>query len=219
LVVLAIALLLFVLYTFRIRQLKKVIAVRQKISQNLHDEIGSTLSAINMYTQVAKLQPQQSDFLNSIEENTQDVLSKLDDIIWSTNPKNDKCSNLVNRMEVVAFPLCKANGVQFNIVKENIADDQNIPEAVRQNLFSIFKESLNNALKYAKCTQITAVLSIKNSNIVFSLTDNGKGFDTGLPTERNGLLNMQLRTKELKGKCSITSTLGKGTIVSVQIPL
>ena len=219
LLALLVAGLLYVLYSFRIKQLKKVLAVRQKISQNLHDDIGSTLSAINMYTQVAKLQPQENHFLNSIEENTKDVLGKLDDIIWSTNPKNDKVQNLVERMDAFARPLCNAHNIKFIFEQNNIGTTQKISEAIRQNIFIVFKEAINNALKYAQCKNITVVLEEKNKNIACSITDDGIGFEPSKPTERNGLLNMQLRAKELKGICTIASELKKGSVVFIQLPL
>ena len=219
LVALLIAGLLFILYTFRIKQLKKVLAVRKKISQNLHDDIGSTLSAINMYTQVAKLQPQENHFLNSIEENTKDVLGKLDDIIWSTNPKNDKVQNLVERMDAFARPLCNAHNINFIFEQNNIGTAQKISESIRQNIFIIFKEAINNALKYAQCKNITVVLEEKNKNIACSITDDGIGFEPSKPTERNGLLNMQIRAKELKGICTITSEINKGSVVFIQLPV
>ncbi len=217
-VVLFVTALLFILYNFRIRQLKKVLAVRRKISQNLHDDIGSTLSAINMYTQVAKLQPQENDFINSIEENTQDALGKLDDIIWSTNPKNDKVKNLVDRMDGFARPLLQAKNIKFNFTHSDITSDQKIGEAVRQNLFVIFKEAVNNVAKYSDCITCSVVLEEKNKVISCSITDDGKGFDVEKPTERNGILNMQMRAKEMKGVCSIVSAPMKGTSIKLQLP-
>ena len=219
LLALVVAGLLFLLYSFRIKQLKKILTVRQKISQNLHDDIGSTLSAINMYTQVAKLQPQENHFMDSIEENTKEVLGKLDDIIWSTNPKNDKIQNLVERMESFAMPLCKAKNVAFIFNHSTISNDNKISEATRQNLFVMFKEAVNNVLKYAQCKTCTVTLEEKNKNIYCTITDDGIGFETSKPTERNGLLNMQLRAKEIKGSCTITSELKKGTVVFIQLPL
>ena len=219
LVFLLVATVLYILYSFRIRQLKKVLAVRQKISQNLHDDIGSTLSAINMYTQVAKLQPQVNEYMSSIEQNTQDALGKLDDIIWSTNPKNDKIKNLVERMDGFARPLLQAKNIQFNFVNSSIVNEQKIGEATRQNLFFIFKEAINNVLKYADCTTCTVTLEEKNKQIFCSITDDGRGFNTHKTTERNGILNMQLRANEVKGSFSITSLESKGTVIKVQLPI
>ncbi len=219
LLVLLVATGLYILYSFRIRQLKKVLTVRQKISQNLHDDIGSTLSAINMYTQVAKLQTQSNDFINNIEENTQDALGKLDDIIWSTNPKNDKVKNLVERMDGFARPLLQAKNIQFYFTHSSIVDTQKIGEASRQNLFFIFKEAINNVAKYADCKNCTVILEEKNKYICCSITDDGRGFDPTQPTERNGILNMQLRAKEMKGSFKIESNVLAGTKVMVQLPV
>ncbi len=218
-VILAIASLLYILYAFRIRQLKKIITVRKKISSDLHDDIGSTLSTINMYSQVAQLQPNSSQHINIIQENTKEALDKLDDIVWATNPKNDKIENLIERIENFAKPLLNAKQINFTFDYTNDIRTTKINEVTRQTLFLIIKEAINNTAKYAQAKHCTIQLLIKNKNILCTITDNGIGFDTTKPTERNGLLNMHTRTQALKGKFELKSEINKGTIITVLLPL
>ncbi len=219
LVVLAIAGLLYLLYAFRIRQLKKIIAVRKKISADLHDDIGSTLSSINMYSQVAQLQENVSPHINTIQENTKEALEKLDDIVWATNPKNDKLENLIERIQNFAKSLLNAKQINFIFNYDTTIKTTKINEATRQTLFLIIKEAINNLAKYAEAANCNLDLHIKNKTIYCIITDDGNGFDTNTPTERNGLLNMQNRTTALKGKFEINSEINKGTIIKVQLPL
>lgn len=219
LVALTIGIILYALYRFRIRQLTKIIAVRQKISSNLHDDIGSTLSSINMYSQIAQLQPQDKTYINTIQENTQEVLGKLDDIVWATNPKNDKLKSVTERMDMFARPLLQSQNIIFTFDHDQAVESAKISEASRQNLFLIFKEAINNVAKYANCKNCKVKLSLQNKMIHCSITDDGIGFDSALPTARNGLLNMKLRATELKGKLQITSKPGAGTSINLQLPL
>ena len=219
LLILVVAFVLLLLYNFRIKQLKRVFQVRQKISQNLHDDIGSTLSAISLYTQVAKLKDNDNSAINNIDQNTKEVLEKLDDIVWATNPKNDKIKNLVNRMEGFAKPLLNSSNIEFNFTHIDNIDDHKIGEATRQSLFIMFKETLNNVLKHAQCNTCTIRLTQKNKMICYVITDDGIGFDPSQPTQRNGLINLKLRVQELNGKLSISSLPGNGTTISIQLPL
>ena len=218
LLLLSIAGILYLLYSFRVRQLQKIINVRKKISSDLHDDLSSTLSSINMYSESAQLQPNNPIFVASIRENTKEVLEKLDDIVWATNPKNDKFSNLIERMDGFARPLLQAKNICFVFDHGVSTDGISISENTRQSLFLIFKEAINNICKYAQCKTCTVVLSLENRQLVCSITDDGIGFDSTLPTDRNGLLNMRERVKALKGKINIQSTLQSGTVIALQLP-
>ena len=219
LVALTIIGILWLLYSFRIRQLKKIIAVRQKISSDLHDDIGSTLSSINMYSQVAQLQPYNPTHTVAIQENTRDVLEKLDDIVWATNPKNDQVKNLIERMDSFAKPLLQANSILFNFTPSPKIDTLTLQETTRQNLFLIFKEAINNTCKYAKANNCTLTLLAKNKTLHCTIADDGIGFDATIPTQRNGLLNMQQRVAQLKGKIVLESTIAVGTTITIQLPI
>lgn len=219
LVALSITGILWLLYSFRINQLKKIINIRKKISSDLHDDIGSTLSSINMYSQIAQLQPNDPTYTASIQENTREVLEKLDDIVWATNPKNDQLSNLIERMDSFARPLLQAKGIEFHFEHNVNAQVFGLPENIRQNLFLIFKEAINNIIKYAQCNKCSVSIFVKSKQIFCKISDDGIGFDTTIQSERNGLLNMKQRVNQLKGKITIGSVLKEGTSINIQLPL
>jgi len=85
-------------------------------------------------------------------------------------------------------------------------------------LYLIFKEALNNAVKYSQCTQIDLILNLKNRFLKLELSDNGKGFDGTIKGSGNGWKNMHKRTDYLNGKLTIDSEPGKGTKIIVSIP-
>ena len=99
----------------------------------------------------------------------------------------------------------------------------------RKNLYLIFKESVNNALKYASCQNLYVTMELKGSFLHIDIRDDGKGFDLSATSEGykssdvygggNGLKNMQLRAREMKGKLSLISTPGAGTQVSLAFPI
>ena len=172
-----------------------------------------------MYSQIAQLQTNDPTYAASIQENTREVLEKLDDIVWATNPKNDKLGNLTERMDSFARPLLQAKGIEFNFEPDIKMQSSRLEENTRQNLFLIYKEAINNICKYAQCKTCTVSLFIKSKQIFCTITDDGIGFDTTLPSERNGLLNMKLRVNQLKGKINISSVVGEGTLIHIQLPL
>ena len=218
-ILLLVAALLYTIYAFRIRQLKKIITVRKKISSDLHDDLGSTLSTISMYSQVAQLQHKASPHIHLIQENTKEALDKLDDIVWATNPKNDKLENLIERIQNYAKPLLNAKDIQFVFKYDATLKTIKINEAVRQSLFLIVKEAINNLLKYADAKECTLLLQYKGKAIHCTIADDGRGFNTSILTERNGLLNMQQRVLQLNGLIDIKSEIGVGSIITFQLPL
>ena len=209
---------IYMLYNFRIRQLKKVFAVRQRISRDLHDDIGSTLSTIKMYSEAAKTE-NSGAIIGQIEANTKDVIEKLDDIVWANNPKNDSLDELCHRIESFARPLLRSKAIHFNFDCSHRGQSLQISSLTRQAVFLIFKEAINNAVKYADCTVIDAEIILQQQKINASIQDNGIGFNTALPTHRNGLLNMRQRVADLNGKIDISSTPGEGSRISLTVPV
>jgi signal transduction histidine kinase len=90
---------------------------------------------------------------------------------------------------------------------------------VRKGIFLIFKESINNALKYSGATEMNISIIIVDKNIQLIIEDNGKGFDKTTVTAGNGLETMALRAKDFKGSIQIQCAPGKGTQVKVIVPL
>ena len=89
-----------------------------------------------------------------------------------------------------------------------------------RNLLMIFKEALNNCLKYADATTVNLKAELKDDNVLhLTLADNGKGFDVEEVVKGNGLNNMRNRAKRLGGKLYIDSKPGMGTVINLHFRL
>jgi signal transduction histidine kinase len=184
--------------------------------------VGATLSAISMYTEALKRQidqPQLSNLLSKIGEDSRETVVNMGDLVWAINPKNDKGDKLVQRMENYATDLCAAKEVKLLFKKEGNFNDHSFGIEARRNIFLIFKEALNNALKYADASLITIKVNVVSGVFKLEVEDNGVGFDAAKIMPGNGLINMQTRAKEIKGNMMITSNPGNGCRIYLACPL
>ena len=207
---------IFSLYRYRIVQLKRFHSLRSKISQDLHDDVGATLSGIKVFSQLAKERPEASQqFLEKINTYSNEMLNRMSDIVWSINTENDSLEHLIDRLRGYALTITSAK----NITLEFFADPEikrKVPDiTVRKNLYLIAKEAINNAVKYAECTLIQITLKAERSGIKLTIFDNGKGFNKNIMNGGNGLSNMKKRTEELNGTFLLDTTPAKGTLIAV----
>ncbi len=194
--------------------------MRRNISTDLHDDIGATLSSINIYTELAKKDRDNDIHFTAIQQHAQEVITKLDELVWSINPKNDNFEQLLNRMHSYAEPLLHAKNIfcKFNH-NENLLKEK-LPVQVKQNLYLVFKELVNNVLKHSGAKQCLINLSCRDNTIYLLVTDDGNGFNiTNTPPGRNGIINMHERVEKMKGYLQIESSSGKGTTAMATIPL
>lgn len=220
----------FAFYNFqRRRQLEKMQALaneRLRISRELHDDVGSALGSIALYSDVAITRSikkeSSSDVLLKIGNASRDLVERMSDIIWSMNPENENTEKLITRMKGFANSMLtpmKVN-VQYDINDElktlKLTGDQ------MKNIFLIFKEAVYNIAKYADCRNAKIELAQTDGKIVMNINDDGKGFDTTATDTTyngNGLKNMQARTAMLQGNICIQSKLNGGTKVELKVPL
>ncbi|HVX52457.1 MAG TPA: ATP-binding protein [Chitinophagaceae bacterium] len=215
-VILIIITALLTLQQYRLRQVLKIETIRRKISNDLHDDIGSTLSSINVYSQLAKTEEDNKGYINTIQQNAVTIINNLDDLVWNINPKNDVLDNIIVRMQLFAEPLLTQNNIyyEFNVDAENL--QITLTPNLRTNLYLLFKEVINNVIKHSHCTTCTIRMVQKGKHLNLTIKDNGKGFIPQLQSKhRNGLHNMQQRVSDIKGSISINSRPGSGTEITV----
>ncbi len=143
------------------------------------------------------------------------------DIVWAIGGKNDHLDDLVTRMREFGLRICEAKNIEFDTdLPEELPDRPLRPDQLR-NFYLVFKEAVNNAAKYALCTEITLRLRIRRGYLTLEITDNGKGFDPSASStgSGNGLPNLRQRATEIGGKLSIETAPGKGTRVTLTAPL
>ena len=197
--------------------------MREHIARDLHDEIGSTLSSVALYGAVARkkltnIGPEGGRLLERISEGTTSAMESINDIVWTVNASKDSLADLAERMRSHATPLCEARGVTLDLEVDEALLGDRLDMGQRKNLYLIFKEAVNNAIKYAECSRITVHLTGTGDRLTMTIADDGRGFDPeaagGPGTGGNGLGNMRERGAEAGGECTISSRMGHGTTVT-----
>ncbi len=214
------ALAFYGIYRYRLRQVLKIERVRRSISSDLHDEIGSTLSSINIYAAMARGEGENKEYLDLIQHNIREVISKLDDLVWSINPKNDTVVQLVSRMRSFAEPLLKGAGIGCSFEINESLLSQELPLVTKRNLYLIFKELVNNVVKHSRARNCRLQLDWANGHISMVVADDGVGLDLKRqPKERHGMENLVSRTRSMKAFIYFQEDGGPGTSVRVMVPV
>jgi signal transduction histidine kinase len=219
-------------YRYRINELLKRQAIRNKIAQDLHDNVGSTLSSISVYSQVAQIQNEGgnqqalNDILGKISATSTDMISELSDTVWAINPSNDNMEKILQRMESFARPLMTARNIKFIFSYSDDISSINLDMEKRKNFYLIFKEIINNAIKYSGSSEVVATIALRNHQLLLTVKDDGVGFnkqkefsDQSGSLSGNGLRNMLYRAKEMKAQLDIETAPGLGTTTSLSCPI
>lgn len=186
---------------------------RLRISQELHDNIGSQLTFVN--ASIGALQSDAGDSrLSDVKKLTAETIRELRKTVWLMNHQSTTLEEFIIKLRDYIL-----TGSQIPIVIDvNTNLQQVITAQVSNHLFRIIQEAVNNTHKHAEATQITIQISLASSNqLSLTITDNGKGFNRDLPSNGFGLSSMQKRVNGLGGKLSISSH--PGTIITATLPL
>lgn len=198
--------------------------MRNRLSRDLHDDIGSTLSSINILSRTAQDTLNRSDTektklsLEKMNERSQRLLDNMSDIIWNINPGNDSMEEVMSRMREYATTILEAKNIDYTFNFPNEKVDMKFSMEVKNNLYLIFKEAVNNLSKYSGSNHAILTLSMDEKNVHLKIQDNGIGFNEEELAHRGGLKNMQHRAEEIKGILSITSVKDEGTTVELTFP-
>jgi len=195
---------------------------RFRISRELHDDIGGTLSGIVLYSHLAENQIQAQhtneveQSLNVIQQSANDMVNRLSDIVWSVNPEHDSLKKFVQKLEEYAKEMATVKNIRVQVnAPESLAELQ-LPVENRHNIYLFCKEAINNAVKYSNASLLELSVCHYDHVIEFTIKDNGKGFDMATVTKGNGLINMQKRADEAAAILSVQSAPQRGTLISLQ---
>jgi signal transduction histidine kinase/ligand-binding sensor domain-containing protein len=220
----------------RIRVLEELNRERERISQDIHDDVGSTLTRITLLTETLKMQSptQSSDVvqgrLETIASTAREATQTLGEIIWAIKPVNNSLDNFCAFVREYVFDLFEEKVAEERMITctvdipKPMPDVQLLPET-RRNAFLVIKESLNNAIKYANATSVRVTVAVENQTLAITVADDGCGFDvervfqSGRYIGGNGLKNMQRRAEGAGGMMEIVTKESAGTLIIAQFPL
>lgn len=194
--------------------------MRNAIARDLHDDIGSALSSINIASQIGATGNQKSpdEIFNRIREQSSKVMEGMSDIVWSINPENDELGKVASKMKEFAVEILEPKGIDLTFHLANFTGIT-LDSEKRKNIFLIFKEALNNAAKYSGCSKVAVSLSCNHQSIQLEIADDGAGFDKDQAKSGNGLRNMKYRAELLNGTFELNSEKGKGTRINLNLPI
>jgi len=218
LVGLAVAAALYSFYRYRIGQILLLQRIRNKIATDLHDDIGSTLNSISVFSEVAKKDSNKREHaLQMIGESARKIVDSMSDIVWSINPENDSLDKIIFRMRSLSYNLLRAKKIECSFSADENLSGIKLPMEIRRNFYLIFKEALNNLVKYSQAAHASILISREHGSITCIIRDDGVGFDSTQEYAGNGLGNMRKRAEEIGAALSIESSIGKGTSVELNL--
>lgn len=223
LMIIAAGSIIYAVYLNRIRQLLHVQAIRNGIASDLHDDIGSTLSNINILAELSKAnvsEPKEAvKFLKRIVEEVNNSNQSLDDIVWSINTMNDSYEQMAARMRRYAGEVFERADIAYHIHFDERIVHKRLDMEKRKDIYLVFKEAVNNIYKHAGASNVNIKLQTDNNYFQMIISDDGKGFDQNILTTRSGVKNMKIRVSKWQGSITILSEAGKGTALTINIPV
>ena len=205
-------------YRYRLGQALKLERLRHRISTDLHDDIGSTLSSISILSDIASKEKdhlQSGNMLQEIKHNSVSLMEKMDDIVWSINPGNDSIEDLMLRIKRFASKLLDAKEIDYSIIIDESISKAKLAMETRQHIYLIMKEAINNLVKYSDCTRACIRVKFDHNYLNIEISDNGKGFHQQKIKFGNGIISMKKRAEAINGQINIDTEVNKGTTISL----
>lgn len=198
-----------------ILQKNKEKEIRVEIARDFHDQIGNQLASINQLASVAISQKENEELLTRIEEKSKEVYNNFRDFIWFQNEKSDDVREVFMYLKDFGEDFLKFSEIKFYASYNIFEDNIKLPSFSSKEIIPLFKEGVTNAIKHSKASFIELKCEKNNDNIVFSLIDDGVGFDVEEASKGMGLSNIRNRAKKINSDLKIDST--KGTIIKLII--
>jgi signal transduction histidine kinase len=211
----------------RLERQRAVERERARIARDIHDDLGASLTRINLLSQSAQLDiedtPQHLLVLEQISRTARTLTRAMDEIVWAVDPKHDTLESLVSYLAIVVKEVFAGANIRCRLDFPRRLPAWPLTVEVRHDLFLAFKEGLHNALKHSGATEVQIRFVLDKEMFKVMIQDNGCGFEmspaTPAPAGRNGLSNMRQRLAEINGDCEIQSGPEQGTTVTLIVPI
>jgi signal transduction histidine kinase/ligand-binding sensor domain-containing protein len=215
----------------RMNQIEEVkreenIKVRQTASEDFHDEVGNSLTRIQVLTDVLHTKlgsghEEEKRIIGMIKENVSGLYQGTRDILWALNPESDLIKEIGHRLQSLGIDVFQDTGICFtyeNLMKDS--ENVKLPGNYNRNIMMIFKEAMSNSLKHAQATKVKLrIQKTEEQEILIELSDNGIGFNPLYIKKGHGFQNMQKRANRIKSILIPNSIPGEGTHYDLRIPL
>ena len=197
---------------------------RARISRDIHDDLGATLTQITLLSELARREASQpskvSLYTAQISQTARELVQTMDEIVWAVNPRNDKLPLVTGYVFQYAEKFFAGTPMRCRFESPEQWPDQSLSAETRHHLFLAAKEALNNAARHSGATEVRVRWKLDDQELQLCIADNGKGFTAGGGAPfGNGLANMRKRLEEIGGQFEIDSVPGTGTSIRFKLPL
>ena len=191
---------------------------RQRISSEIHDDIGAGFFAIKLFADLISKNGRQDEEISQLSSMINDLSEKIKEIIWSTNYENDNLENLIYYLEFQTTKLFDHSQTIFRVQVPDQIPEKTISGETRKNIYLIVKEFIHNAIRHGHATHVTLEIKILAEGLYIVIADDGTGFDQNLVKKNSmGLKNVKARLEKLDGTVLINSVLGTKIIITIPI--
>ncbi|MCB0631499.1 MAG: two-component regulator propeller domain-containing protein [Saprospiraceae bacterium] len=249
LLLLAIFSIIYGIFQSRMRQRLKMEQLRTKLASDLHDEVSGLLSGIAMQSDLVQFMVTDSKVQNrlkTIGEVSRKAMSKMSDVIWSIDSRKDRLEDLVGRMHEHADEMLLPLNIRYDIqISHKLDRAQKIPANIRQDLYFIYKEAVNNIAKHSNANRVFINMRQQGNFFELRIKDNGSPVEQlatvssgevagqisgaeanqAIPTaalQQNkkksgqGLSNLRMRAERLKGTLEIKTDNGYSILLRMK---
>ena len=216
--ILILLLIFFAIDMYRMKRVREIERLRTRIASDLHDDIGSALTRISVHSQQILTQKDLGRIEQSsvkINELSREMVSTMSDIVWSIDARNDTLSDFLSRMQDLTHQLFSDRDISVSFVHKGMESRRTIKVQIRQNLYYIFKEALNNISRHSGADRVDISMDNTDSRFRMHISDNGKGYIEKDVKGGNGIRNMKMRAERI-GASLVISTSG-GVKISLEM--
>lgn len=197
---------------------------RERIMADLHDDVGATLSSLNIYSDLAaahfESKPDASkELLEKIKIQSKDLMLRMNDIIWSLRSQSEGTQSFAERLKNFCNETLAPKGIAVHYEIDELTEQEIINPAVKKNLQLIAKEIINNIAKHSNASAVTIALKRSKQELILQFSDNGIGFRPEDTKGGNGLGNIKKRCIQMQGSCLINSAPQEGCTMELRIPI
>lgn len=221
LVVLAAVAMVYAYVHWRLAQLRKMETMRQALAADLHDEVGASLTSVQILAQLAAHgdPKRRSEALEKLPEQVRHTSSSLREIVWNIQPGNDDLNLLAGQLMRYAGEFLERADIRYDLHADEFPGHLRLDAVAKQHLARIFKEALNNVAKHSGADFAEVVFKQEKNKLLLTIRDQGRGFDPAAAAPGNGLNNMQLRAQLAGGSLDIDTRSGQGVRLALRLPL
>ncbi len=214
------ALAVYLIFQYQVEQKLAVERLRARLSSDLHDELSGLLTGIAMQTDMLSVGVKENNLkerLKKIGADSRSALSRMNDVIWSVDSRKDKLEELIIRMREHADEILLPLEISYLINTNKIDLNQKMRGRIRQDLYFVYKEIINNVAKHSNASQVK--IDLRNNGQIFKMTisDDGRGLGDGkaAPKSGQGMKNLKMRARHLNAQLTFLEDNGFTVILSM----